>query len=173
MLIPLILAALMLVFDQASKYWAVHVLKPLVDIPLWEGVFHFHYAENTGAAFSMLQEQSWVFYVFTMVAVGGMLYYLFRYRRGMHPLLRVALGLMMGGALGNFIDRVRLGYVVDFLYFRLINFAIFNIADSALVIGCVLMAVYVLFFHEKYMEKRKALKEGAAHGGTHSTDGGE
>ena len=87
-------------------------------------------------------------------------WYLFRHRRDMHPLLRVALGLVIGGALGNFIDRVTLGYVVDFLYFKLINFAIFNVADSALVIGCILMGIYILAVHERYTRQMKQPEEG-------------
>lgn len=78
----------------------------------------------------------------------------------MHPLLKVALGLVIGGALGNFIDRITLGYVVDFLYFKLINFAIFNVADSALVVGCILMGIYILLIHDRYTRQMKRPEEG-------------
>ncbi len=153
MIISVAIAVVALVVDQLTKFWAQHSLQPVRDIPLWDGVFHLHYARNTGAAFSMLEGHNWLFFIFTVVVVAGMVWYLFRHRRDMHPLLRVALGLIIGGALGNFIDRVTLGYVVDFLYFKLINFAIFNVADSALVIGCILMGIYILFIHEKYTHR--------------------
>ena len=161
MLLSLGIAVAAVILDQLTKYWVQTGLQPVGDIPLWEGVFHFHYARNTGAAFSMLEGQMWIFFLFTLVAVGGLGWYLVRYRRGMHPLLRVAIGLIIGGAIGNFIDRVALGYVVDFLYFKLINFAIFNVADSALVVGCILMGVYILFVHEKYTQAQTGTKEEA------------
>lgn len=160
MLVSLAIAAAALVLDQLTKYWAQTSLQAAGDIPLWEDVFHFHYARNTGAAFSMLEGHNWLFFIFTVVVVAGMGWYLFRHRRDMHPLLRVALGLVIGGALGNFIDRVTLGYVVDFLYFKLINFAIFNVADSALVIGCILMGIYILAVHERYTRQMKQPEEG-------------
>ena len=160
MLVSLAIAAAALILDQLTKYWAQTSLQAMGDIPLWEGVFHFHYARNTGAAFSILEGQNWLFFIFTAVVVAGMGWYLFRNRKGMHPLLKVALGLVIGGALGNFIDRITLGYVVDFLYFKLINFAIFNVADSALVVGCILMGVYILLIHDRYTRQMKRPEEG-------------
>ena len=161
MLISLTIAVAAIVLDQLTKHWAQTSLQAVGDIPLWEGVFHFHYARNTGAAFSMLEGHNWFFFIFTVVVVAGMSWYLFRHRKGMHPLPQVALGLIIGGALGNFIDRVSLGYVVDFLYFKLINFAIFNVADSALVVGCILMGIYILLIHERHTGQLKQPEEGA------------
>ena len=159
MLISLIIAVAVLAADQLSKYWVQTVLQPIVDIPLWDGVFHFHYARNTGAAFSMLEGQSWLFYIFTVLVVVIMAIYLIRNHKTMHPLLKVNLGLIIGGALGNFIDRVALGYVVDFLYVKIINFAIFNVADMALVVGCILLGFYILFIHDKHTAKLNKTEE--------------
>lgn len=166
MILSIVIAAVVLAADQLTKHWAQNILQPILDIPLWDGVFHFHYARNTGAAFSMLEGQSWVFYIFTVVVVAVMGWYLVKNFRTMHPLLKVNLGLIIGGAVGNFIDRVMLGYVVDFLYVKIINFAIFNVADSALVVGCILLAVYILFIHDKYTESLKKVED------TDESDGG-
>ena len=87
MLVSLAIAAAALILDQLTKYWAQTSLQAVGDIPLWEGVFHFHYARNTGAAFSILEGQNWLFFIFTAVVVAGMGWYLFRNRKGMHPLV--------------------------------------------------------------------------------------
>ena len=155
MWLSLLVAALTLAVDRITKLWAYYVLQPIQDIPLWEGVFHLTYARNTGAAFSFLAGKQWILIVFTLIAVGIMGYFLVRYRSGMGRFLRTILGLLLGGAIGNLIDRIVYGYVIDFLYFKLINFAIFNVADSCLVIGAILLGIYILFFHDRGAAQRE------------------
>lgn len=143
MLVVLAIAA-MVAADQLVKYWAVVVLKPRGSMVLWENVFELRYVENRGAAFSILQDQRWLFVVGTVVAVAVMVYLLCR--GGItHPVGRAALVLMIGGAIGNFIDRLLRGYVVDLFYIRLIDFPVFNVADICLTVGAVLLFWYVLF----------------------------
>jgi signal peptidase II len=127
-------------FDQLTKYWVVHTFAPSQTLPIINGIFHFTYVTNTGAAFSLLSGKvellRWlslgVSLVLITVALSG-------------PLLsfwdQLGYGLILGGAMGNGVDRFRLGYVIDFLDFRLINFAIFNMADSFISMGIVCLLI--------------------------------
>jgi len=155
-MIVIIIAVVVLVLDQLSKFWVVSTLKAVGDIPVIDGVLHWHYAENTGASFSMMKNVTWfptaVAIFAGLVAVAAVIYVLTR-KYKMHWLEIVSIGLVVGGAIGNLIDRLRFGYVIDFIYVKLINFAIFNIADSALVVGAILLSIYVLFIHEKHIKK--------------------
>ncbi len=155
-MIVIIIAIVVLAFDQISKVWVVNTLSAAGDIPVINGVVHWHYAENTGAAFSMMNNVNW-FPVFVAVVAGlvslSAIIYTFTRKHKMHYLEAISLGLIIGGAIGNQIDRLRFGYVLDFIYVKLINFAIFNIADAALVVGAILLSVYILFLHEKHMKK--------------------
>ena len=157
MLLTLLVAVLVVALDQTSKVLVVQHLKPIVDKPLIDGVLHLHYAENTGAAFSIFQDARWFFTVVSAVACVAILAYLIVKRPKMHWVGFLSLGLIIGGAIGNnLIDRIRLGYIVDFIYVKAINFAIFNVADMGVSVGAVLLCIYVAFFHEGYMKRLKA-----------------
>ncbi len=148
--------ALGVALDQLSKALAVKFLSVRATLPLWEGVLHLTYVENTGAAFGMLKNHRWVFLVFSTVAILALGAYLFRgvsylsekQRDGSYPSLSplggIALSLIVSGGIGNMIDRLALGYVVDFIDVRLINFAVFNVADSFVTVGAVLLALHLL-----------------------------
>lgn len=118
--------------DRLTKAIVQRTMTPEETIPIIEGVFHLTYVRNPGAAFGMFAHQRNFFIVITVVVVGLLLYYAPQAARhgGLWP---VALGLQLGGALGNFVDRVRWGRVVDFLDFRV--WPVFNLADSAIVVG--------------------------------------
>lgn len=131
--------------DQLTKYLAVVNLKPIETFPLLEDVFHLTYLENRGAAFGMLSNHRWVFMIVSTVAVIAIIaYMLASYKKQYNPVLYSALSMIAGGGIGNMIDRVYLGYVVDFFDFRLIDFAIFNVADSFVCIGCGLVILYLI-----------------------------
>ncbi len=153
LIISLIVLALTLVCDRLVKSWAVNSLAAVSDIPLIDGVFHLHYAENRGAAFSMLTGQIWFFVVITVVALAVMAVIFVRYYKR-HWTLALGLSLIVSGAIGNLIDRVSLGYVIDMFYFKLINFAIFNVADTCVTIGTVLIIIYILFINGKGKERK-------------------
>ncbi len=129
--------------DQLTKYWVVQSFKLGQTLPLLPGIFHFTYVTNTGAAFSLLSGKvewlRWLSLGVSLVLIGVAL---------LGPALnlwdQLGYGLILGGAIGNGIDRFVLGYVVDFLDFRLINFAVFNVADSFISIGivCLLIASF-------------------------------
>ena len=134
------IALLVLAADQAVKYLACRLQ---ATFPLIPGVLAFTYAENTGMAFSLLSGRSWLLGLISAAVIVLGLLALRRYRLG--PLPSVAAMLMLGGAAGNMIDRLLHGYVVDMFEVLLFRFAIFNVADAALTVGCVLMAASLLF----------------------------
>ncbi len=132
----LMITALTVVIDQLTKFLAVKFLKPVDTVPLIEGVLHLTYLENRGAAFGMLKDHRWVFMVTSTVAVIAVLAFMMAgYKKYYNPLLFTGLSFIAGGGIGNMIDRVANGFVVDFIDFRLINFAIFNGADSFVCVG--------------------------------------
>lgn len=140
--------------DQITKHWASSRLQPRGTIPLIEGVFHLTYCENSGAAFSMLSGQRWLLLLISFVLLGGVVYALAK-KWMKYPLGQISLLLILGGALGNVIDRVLHGYVVDFFDFRLIHFPIFNVADVLLNVGVAMMVIYLLFVEPRQAKKEK------------------
>lgn len=135
--------------DQFTKYIAVLKLKNQPAFSIIDGVLEFNYLENRGAAFGMLQNQK-IFFVFVALIFLGVIAYVLikvpyekKYRR-----LHVLLILIAGGAIGNLIDRLRLDYVVDFIYIVLINFPIFNVADICVTLSTVLLVIQVLFVYK-------------------------
>ncbi|WP_456379266.1 signal peptidase II [Thiolapillus sp.] len=139
----LLLALLLAVADQLSKLWVLSVFEPYEVLPVLP-VFNLTLVFNPGAAFSFLSDaggwQRWFFIVLTSLISIGLLVWLMRLRRG-EGLTGIALGMILGGALGNLIDRIRLGKVVDFLdfYWREWHWPAFNVADSAITVGVVIM----------------------------------
>lgn len=135
------------VFDQLTKYWATEVLKNGESIKIIGNFLRFTYAENRGAAFSILQNQRVFFLIITiiMLIILGIVYFT---NRNLSNLSRLSMAMIAGGAIGNFIDRYRMGYVIDFIDVRFgtfYNFPVFNIADSFVVCGTILMVILILF----------------------------
>lgn len=146
MFLKFFIVIFVIVLDQLTKGLCITHLKNTgtYTIPLIKDVFHITYVENKGAAFSILQNQRWLFIIITIVISVFIFYYLLS-MKNRNDILTFSLCLILGGAIGNLIDRIRLGYVVDFLDFRLINFAVFNIADSAVVVGSIIFCAYLIF----------------------------
>lgn len=132
--------------DQWTKYLAVAKLKGQDARVIWDGVFELYYLENRGAAFGMMQGKQLFFFLVTAAVLITALYMLWRMpvKRRYLPLL-IGLCLIVSGAIGNMIDRVSLGYVVDFFYFKLINFPIFNVADCYVTVATALVAALIVF----------------------------
>lgn len=133
--------------DRLTKIWAGASLKPIGNIPILRDVLHLTYVENTGAAFSILRGQTLFLTVIPAVAA-VIICYLLISKKAVHPLSRWALVFILSGALGNLIDRVFWGYVIDFFDFRLIKFAIFNVADIFITLGAAGLFLYVLFISD-------------------------
>lgn len=161
MFLWLTVIALCIFADQLTKYLAVMFLRPVDTVPIIQDVLHLTYDENTGAAFGILKNDRWVFMIISVIAIVGMLVYLFR-QKPTKPLEWISISLIVGGGIGNMIDRVLLGYVVDFVDFRLINFAIFNVADSFVCIGAGLLMLYVILLTVEESKAEKALAQGEA-----------
>lgn len=142
---------LLIALDQLSKRAVLHHLAGGGEVDIIPGFFRLLYVENRGAAFGILQEGRPLFIVITIAVIGFLLYAIYRKREEVTGPLRVALVLILAGAVGNFIDRIRLHFVVDFLSFRFFDrdFAVFNLADSYIVVGTILLMVYVLLGDEK------------------------
>ncbi|HET7628769.1 MAG TPA: signal peptidase II [Bacillales bacterium] len=138
-----ILAVAVILLDQWTKWLVAAKMEIGESIPVWTGVLSITSHRNRGAAFGILQGRMWLFYIITVVVVIGVIYYLQTQGRK-QPLLGIALGLVLGGAVGNFIDRLWRGEVVDFIYVSIINFPIFNVADSSLCIGVALIFIHTL-----------------------------
>lgn len=160
MLLTLLIALFIILADQFAKMQIVLHMQPGQDIPVIDGILHLHYAQNTGAAFSMLTGMQWVFIVASILASVGIVYYLSQKTTRVHWFGLMSLGLIMGGALGNLLDRLRTAdhSVIDFIYVKAINFAIFNVADASISVGAVLLCVYILFIHEKFKKGLPARK---------------
>lgn len=160
---PLYIAAIlvMIVVDQAVKHWAFTVLQPQHTIPLIENVFHLTYIENRGAAFSMFAkfDSRWIFVALAAVITLAICYALSK------KLMQTALGswsliLIAAGAVGNAVDRVARGFVVDMFDFRLIHFPVFNVADIFICVGGVLFVIYFMFQHkDKPNDKNEAVND--------------
>lgn len=148
-LITVIAVVLLVLIDFITKYWASTSLMANGPIALIPNVFEFHYTENRGVAFSMLQGQRWLFIPLSILIAAAILWILFRSPLRKYKLFSVMCVLILAGAIGNLIDRIFYGFVVDFLYFKLINFPVFNIADCYVVIGACLMFIFVLFVYKE------------------------
>ena len=155
-----------IVVDQITKLLAVKFLMPVGSVPLIKfgsvQVLNLTYVENTGAAFGMLKNAPWVFNTISVIAIIAMLAYLFL-GHAQTMLTGIALSMLISGGIGNMIDRAALHYVVDFIDFRLINFAVFNGADSFVCVGAGLLVLgLILEMKEEYKKEQLAKAASAA-----------
>ncbi|MBZ2155118.1 signal peptidase II [Streptococcus anginosus] len=140
--VPLVIVAL-IALDQWVKFEIVKNIQLGGVKPFIPKILSLTYLRNTGAAFSILENQQWLFAVITLVVIGAAIWYLSKHIKGSVWLLS-ALSLIIAGGIGNFIDRMRQGFVVDMFQLDFINFAIFNVADSYLTIGVLVLIVMML-----------------------------
>ena len=162
-----IIIALAIIADQVTKYFVVQAAAPIVDgrsswaqefIP---GVLSFRYRENNGGGWSILDGggiQWFLLNAISIAAIVFMIVFLVKYYRR-HPLLSVSLAMILGGAMGHMIDRLRLRYVVDFLHTEFMEFPTFNIADCFITVGAISLGVYIIFYDAKVEKRLLAEKE--------------
>ncbi|GAE33877.1 signal peptidase II [Halalkalibacter akibai] len=151
-----LLALIIIVLDQITKWVVVTEMALGEKITLIENVLYFTSHRNQGAAFGILQGQMWFFYIITVIVIVGIVYYM--QKEGRHsPLLGISLGLVLGGAIGNFIDRLFRGEVVDFVdtYIFTYNFPIFNVADAALCVGVGLLFIKMIQDERQQKKEQK------------------
>lgn len=148
--LDVILLIILVIIDRITKNTAVIKLKDQPAFNIIDGVLEFNYLENRGAAFGMLQNQK-IFFVFVaIIFLSVIVFVLFRVPYEKKYLkLHILLTMIAGGAIGNMIDRLRLDYVVDFIYIVLINFPIFNVADMYVTIATAILIIEVLFIYKE------------------------
>lgn len=146
----ILLALLLLITDQLTKWYVSANMKIGDSIKVIDGFFHITFRTNTGAAWSILQGQSLFFIIAAAIASATMIYYLHK-NRDLPLVQRIAVILCLAGAVGNLIDRIRFQYVIDFLDFYIFgyDFPVFNFADSCLTIGVILLSIDLLFIHKE------------------------
>ncbi|MFI3214183.1 MAG: signal peptidase II [Eubacteriales bacterium] len=150
LIVDIVLLILLVALDQITKSIAVVYLKDQPAIPLIEGVFEFRYLENRGAAFGMLQDQRLFFLIVTVIILSAILYLIIKLPcEKKYQWLNFTLIVVSAGAVGNMIDRAMLVYVIDFLYFSLIDFPIFNVADIYVTISSIVLGLLYLFYYKE------------------------
>lgn len=156
MWIAVIVAALLIVVDQFTKYLALTSLKPVGSIIFVEGFMDFTFVENRGVAFGMFSGQKWFILLLTSVIVAVLVYYFIRLPHSrQYNWVRGAMVLVLAGALGNMIDRIFRGYVVDFFEFTFFDWPVFNVADIYVVVGVILLAILILFVIKDEPKEKK------------------
>ncbi len=147
------------ILDQWTKMLAVRDLMPIGSTVLLDGILGLRYVENTGAAFGMLKGQRWFFIILSTAAIIAISIYLIKCRKTVPPFLGISLAMIVGGGIGNQIDRIANGYVVDFLEFLFMDFAIFNVADCFVTVGAFLVIFDLLFIDRSFLFEDTAAKQ--------------
>lgn len=150
MIINFIIVAILLTIDQVTKYYAVISLQNKMPIPLIQDVLHLQYLENRGSAFGMLQDQKLFILFAGLLLVAGIFWFMLKlpeYKK--FRKLQIFLAILLSGGIGNIVDRVRLDYVIDFIYFVIIDFPIFNFADICITLSLIIISVLILFKYEE------------------------
>ena len=156
-LISTIIAVVLVAVDQIIKNWAAETLIK-GDITLIKDVLYLNYAENTGVAFSMFSDSRWILIgVTSLMLIAVLAFFLSGKINGKLEIF--SLSLLLSGGVGNLIDRISLGYVIDYIDVRIINFAIFNFADICICVGAFLLCVAVYFSDKKEKEEKKAKEQ--------------
>lgn len=158
-IIGIICSVLLLIIDQVSKYLVTTHFNVYDSRPLIEGILNLTYIHNTGAAFGIFRNQRWIFMSITtiiiVICIGMLIKKTFR-----SPLMHWAILLVLSGGIGNMIDRIFRGYVVDFFDVQFIDFAIFNVADCCVVAGAALILLYFIIDTIRDYKHGKAVREG-------------
>jgi len=136
--------------DQFTKYLTVANIALYQDVPFIPGLLQLTYVRNTGAAFSSFEGQQWLFALIFAVFTGMIIWEFFRNSMGFTTFERWCIAAIYGGGLGNMIDRVRLGYVVDMIETTFIEFPVFNVADCFITCGCILMMIHLILFNKDF-----------------------
>lgn len=147
--------AAIVVADQVCKYLTVANIALGEALPFLPGLLEFRYVQNTGAAFSSFEGQQWLFALIFLVFTGILLYEFKHDSMHFTTFERWCIAAIYGGGLGNMIDRVRMGYVVDMIATTFIDFPVFNVADCFITCGCILLMVHLVFFNREFWKDSK------------------
>ena len=141
--------------DQLAKYLTVANIPLFSDVPFIPGLLQLTYVQNTGAAFSSFQGQQWLFAVMFVIFTGVILWEFFKKPMSFTKLERWCIAAVYAGGLGNMIDRVRLGYVVDMIETTFMEFPVFNVADCFITCGCILLMAHLFLFNKEFWKDDK------------------
>ena len=155
MLFFALFAAGIVVADQFTKYLTVLNIALYEDVPFIPGLLQLTYVQNTGAAFSSFEGQQWMFALIFAAFTVGIFWEYFKKPMGFTTFERWCIAAVYGGGLGNMIDRVRMGYVVDMIETTFIEFPVFNVADCFITCGCILLMVHLVLFHKDFWKDEK------------------
>ena len=143
------------VIDQLTKFLTVTYIPLYADVPMLPGLLQLTYVQNTGAAFSMLEGQQWLFVLIFAALTAGIIW---AYSKKVFPFSKFewfCIAAVYGGGLGNMIDRLRLGYVIDMIETQFIKFPVFNVADCFITCGCILLMISLAFFNKAFWKEEK------------------
>lgn len=154
------IVSILIIIDQLSKFIVVNYIKLNQEISIIDNFFKFTYVRNTGAAFGVLQNQKNLFIIITLIILFLLIYYYEKNKKVYSSLeIKIIYVLIIAGAIGNLIDRIFRGYVVDMLDFEVINYPVFNIADCFVVIGVALLIRKIIFYKENKEKYNKISKD--------------
>ena len=145
--------AVIVIADQITKYLTVANIALYADVPFIPGLLQLTYVQNTGAAFSSFQGQQWLFALIFLVFTGAVLYEYFKKPMGFTTFERWCIAAVYGGGLGNMIDRIRLGYVVDMIETTFMEFPVFNVADCFITCGAIALAAHLILFNKDFWKE--------------------
>ena len=148
-------AAGIVALDQWTKALTVAHIPLYGDVPVLDGLFHFTHVQNPGAAFSSFLGQQWLFALIFVIFTAALLWELWKKSMGLKKIEHWCIAAIWAGGLGNMIDRVRLGYVVDMIEVEFITFPVFNVADCFITCGCVLLIAHLIFCNKDFFKDEK------------------
>jgi signal peptidase II len=148
-------AAAVVIADQVTKLLVLDKIPLNTYVEAIKGLFHLTYVQNTGAAFSSFQGMRWLFVGIFLLLTAGLLFEYFKKPLPFTGFERWCLAAIYGGGLGNVIDRVRLGYVVDMICVDFIDFPVFNVADIFITCGCFILLLHLAFFNKTFWKEEK------------------
>ena len=154
MYIQLLSILCLVIIDRVLKVYMTGYLSGVARIDFIPGIIHFTYVENTGASFGILKDKTLLLSIVTFVVIICLLYYIVS-RKSDSRLLTISLILITAGGIGNLYDRIVHGYVVDYIEFSFMNYAIFNFADALVNVGAVTLFIYLIFFEKSLFRTSK------------------
>lgn len=151
--VAIAIGLLLAVLDQIIKYFVSADLKLMGSVTVIDNILNFTYVENRGVAFGMFSGMRWVFIALTALLICAIIIYMFK-RKPQSKLFYVCVALIIGGGIGNLIDRIFYGYVIDYISLSFFS-PVCNFADYCITIGTALLVIYVLFFSKEFNEQKK------------------
>ncbi|MBR5292983.1 MAG: signal peptidase II [Clostridia bacterium] len=150
-----IFSVIIVIADQVTKYFTVANIGLYEDVPFIPGLLQLTYVRNTGAAFSSFEGQQWLFALVFLIFTGAILYEYFKKPMPFTKLERWCIAAIYAGGLGNMIDRIRLGYVVDMIETTFMEFPVFNVADCFITCGCILLMAHLFLCNKEFWKEEK------------------